>query len=292
MGIHRAFTDIHHEATEPAYNAGDFQLIVNDGSGNPIWNPGIDETVFTDFSANGDGTGGMGDPTGTGIFPGFASRTYSIIETNDNELDLFGGGNPVSSRRLTAVYMGNNTDSQAFSKGDLVPDGALIDPINSKFLRIGYNQLQSIDNNGNEFFMIGSIFTNADGFPQSVTINTIDYIGFGLFLDTRASIRPDLGLLKPITYPTDPDNNKVFSFDLVIEPAGVDGEKQYVIDKTSKLLISVDINNNVTGTVDLSNNQSVLDALFNNKYIPAIYGMNNFNAGGASRIDDFRIGVT
>ena len=193
----RAFIDIHHLSSNTAYEGNDFSLIVNDGSGNAVINSLIDETVYTGWSVNGDGTGGLISPSSLKIFPGYITRSLNVSANNN--------WNSGETTRLAFIEMAYDT-----STGKIIPNNNVIDA--SQFNLAVLQKV--IANNGSEAqSMMGALFCDSDGKPITRNVTGTNYIGFGMNHTSRSDVT-ELQLLEEIPYPSSPTNQNLSSLAL------------------------------------------------------------------------------
>lgn len=269
MGIvpTRAFTDLHHLTTQTVYAGEDFSLIKNDGSDNAIIHNDLDINTYPSWNINPE--------THEVFFPGYQTR--SVVSAGDGTVSR-------KLQRTSYILMGRDETSKAIDPTyflrDPTPNGATPGP-KQQFDANGFDQFVvefKVNDSMNEF-IFGGMFVDNQGFPINVSINGVNYIGFGQF-ESGAAKRGDTipQLLSPISYPANPSNTRSIpnsNMGVSISGSGGTGNRyRYIYDKDSSAVAAIEKQTgNITAGPSAVNN-AITSAIFSNSIVPMLYGIN------------------
>lgn len=271
MGQARAFIDLHHETEHTNYDGNDFQLIVDDGNGNPVWADGvhkggdgsIDETTYGDFS-----TGVNGENSVNRQCVAVGNNSPFLGHTKREDILDASSGFLYGKAWLGWLLMDNTS-------GSVDPSYYVVDASNFNFYAAHWNLYSNKRYEYNEM-LSGHLFCTSEGKPKTVTIDGTPYWGFGCSF--THSVRRLL-FFEGYNYPSTPTDNltngdynilsnffEAHLFPIAGSDAGQDREIQ--IDPSSYQIAqyhagSLDTVENLDSSVHV-----YIDAMFNNLAIP------------------------
>ena len=277
----QAFTDLHHLTTQTTYFDGDFPLMAREeempnGTAN-------DNTAKIHPDLRNNNT--AWDLTETeifnlGIFPGFQTRSLVV----DNS------GNVSGSKRHAYILMGRDGNTgpvdPTYFLRDPAPNSTTPGP-QQQFNANGFDQLVIELDHKKSFqkHIVGLMFVDSNGFPKTVTISGVDYIGLGEFNQKGSAFgNTQMSLLKPVSYgsnsttPSDSAKNANNIFISGSPGRDVTLKYRYIFDRDSSQFAVIEEGTEVLVVGPVNVSQSITDAIFNNKCVPISYGLENDNS--------------